>query len=227
MTLEHWLWVLGGYLAGTFPSTYLVSRAKGATGVIAASHRKASEADAHIVMSERLGGGWAALAATLDVAKGMVYPLAARRFGHLPDSWLAMAGVAVVVGHSFPFYARPMAGRGLAATAGVYLALLPVEMVIAGAIMLAGIIARTSGIASTVGFGGVPLVAWIQGQPVPFVAMGAAIFAVILIRRLEGVGTVVEEAHVSWPRAILWRTVFDTSGQPSETREPEVKGREA
>jgi glycerol-3-phosphate acyltransferase PlsY len=178
-------------------------------------------------MSERLGGGWAALAATLDVAKGMVYPLAARRFGHLPDSWLAMAGVAVVVGHSFPFYARPMAGRGLAATAGVYLALLPVEMVIAGAIMLAGIIARTSGIASTVGFGGVPLVAWIQGQPVPFVAMGAAIFAVILIRRLEGVGTVVEEAHVSWPRAILWRTVFDTSGQPSETREPEVKGREA
>src|SRR5205823_2151174 len=82
--------------------------------------------------------GWAAVAATFDVGKALVFVLAARRWGSLDDPWLALVGVAVMLGHSFPFYAREMAGRGLAATAGVYLVLLPIQMVVAGLIIEAG-----------------------------------------------------------------------------------------
>src|SRR6266496_6630514 len=108
-----WLpWAAGGYLAGTLPSTWLVARAKRAKDLISASGRSAGETDAHILMAKHLGVGWTALAATVDVLKGLVFVLAARRWGDLNASWLSLVGVAVVVGHAFPFYARQMAGRG-------------------------------------------------------------------------------------------------------------------
>src|SRR5437016_8810616 len=119
------LWAAGAYLAGTIPSTWMVARAKRAKDLISASGRSAGETDPHILMARHLGVGWTALAATLDVLKGFVLVLAARRWGGLNPAWLALTGVAVVVGHSFPFYARQMAGRGMAAAAGVFLVLLP------------------------------------------------------------------------------------------------------
>src|SRR5205807_6512476 len=113
-------WAAGGYLAGTFPSAWIVARAKGATGILTAAGRSAGETDPHILMAKHLGVGWTALAATVDVLKGLMYVIAARQWGHLGNGWLALVGVLVVVGHSFPFYAQQMAGRGVAAAAGVY-----------------------------------------------------------------------------------------------------------
>ncbi|TMK83220.1 MAG: glycerol-3-phosphate acyltransferase, partial [Actinobacteria bacterium] len=115
MTWNGVAWAGGAYLAGTIPSTWIVARAKRASGLISASGRSAGETDPHILMAKHLGVGWTALAATLDVLKGLVYVMAARHWGHLDQGWLALAGVCVVVGHSFPLYAQQMAGRGVAA----------------------------------------------------------------------------------------------------------------
>ena len=213
MAWTHVTWAAGGYLAGTFPSTWIVARAKRATGLLSAAGRSSGETDPHILMARHLGVGWSALAATLDVVKGFVYVLAAREWGNLPEAWLALTGVAVVVGHSYPFYARRMAGRGLAAMAGVFLVLLPVEMTICGLLIVVGGVTRTTGLATTVGVASVPVVAAVQGQPGSFVAMAAAIFAVILIRRLEGMGDVVRSG-TNPLRAALYRGVFDSSGPP-------------
>ena len=49
--------------------------------------------------------------------------------------------------------------------------------------------------------------------------MSAAIFAVLMIRRLEGVGDVIRDG-VSPFRAILYRTVFDSSGPPAGALRP-------
>jgi glycerol-3-phosphate acyltransferase PlsY len=208
------LWLVGGYLAGTFPSTLIVARLRGADDLIAASGRAAGETDPHVLMSKRLGPGWSAMAATADVLKGFLYVLIARRWGHVPTGWLAVTGVAVVAGHAYPFYARRMAGRGLAAASGVLLVLLPIEMTIAGIVFLIGVAARSTGLASTIGFGSVGPIAAIQGQPWQFVVMGGAIFAMIIARRLEGVGLVVRSG-VSRGRAILYRCLFDASGRPA------------
>lgn len=207
-------WVAGGYLAGTLPSTLIVAKAKHATSLLSAAGRSSGETDPHILMVRHLGVGWTAFAATLDVVKGFVYILAARQWGHLGPAWLALAGVAVVVGHTFPFYGREMAGRGLAASSGVYLVLLPVEMVVAGILIVLGGITRTTGLATTVAMGSVPLVSALQGQPGAFVAMAAAVFAILLIRRLEGIGDVVRKGYTPG-LAVLYRCVFDSSGPPS------------
>jgi glycerol-3-phosphate acyltransferase PlsY len=192
-------WAGGGYLAGTFPSTLIVAKAKRATVLVSTAGRSSGETDPHILMAKHLGVGWTVLVA--------------RHWGNVADAWLALIGVTLVVGHAYPFYGRQMAGRGLAATAGVLLVLLPVEMTICGLLIVLGGATRTTGLATTLGLASVPAVAGIQGQPGTFVAMGAAIVAVIMIRRLEGVGDVIGLGH-SPARAFLYRAVFDSSGPP-------------
>ena len=214
MTWNGVAWAGGAYLAGTIPSTWIVARAKRASGLISASGRSAGETDPHILMAKHLGVGWTALAATLDVLKGLVYVMAARHWGHLDQGWLALAGVCVVVGHSFPLYAQQMAGRGVAAASGVYLALLPWEMVVAGLLIVLGGAIRSTSLFTTIGMGSVPVVAAVQRQPAEFVAMAGAVFAILMIRRLEGVGTVIRSG-IRPGRAILYRCVFDSSGPPA------------
>ena len=207
-------WGAAGYLVGTLPSTLIVAKARRAEDLIQASRRAAGEADPHILMASRLGVGWTAAAATLDVLKGLLLVLAARGWGDLSPGWLALAGVTVVLGHSFPFYARQMAGRGLAAAAGVFLILLPLEMTVAGLLIVLGGVTRNTGLATTLGMASVPAVAAIQGQPSELVALGVAIFAILVVRRLEGVGAVIR-GGVSPVRAVVYRGVFDSSGPPA------------
>jgi glycerol-3-phosphate acyltransferase PlsY len=220
-------WGAGGYLAGTFPSTWIVARAKRASALISAARRSAGETDAHILMTKHLGVGWTALAATLDVLKGFILVIAARHWGRLDEGWVALCGVSVVVGHAFPFYEQQMAGRGLAAAAGVYLALLPVEMVVAGLLIVIGGSVRSTSLFTTVGMASVPVVAALTGQPGEFVAMSTAIFAILMIRRMEGLGDVIQSG-ISPARAVLYRCVFDSSAAPASAhwfRSSEEDGR--
>lgn len=208
-------WVAGAYLAGSIPTTYLVARTRGGRGVVEAARRDRSETDAHILLAARLGVGWSALAAALDVAKGLTYPLVARALGDLSPGWVAACGVAVVLGHGWPPWARHMAGRGLAATAGVLLGLLPLEMAVAGTVIAAGVALRVTGLASTVGLATVLVLSAIRGRPPPLVAMAAAILILVVLRRLEGASGAA--ARSSWPRALYARAVWDRdrAGRPS------------
>src|SRR6266545_7981610 len=214
MKFSGLVWAALGYLAGTFPSTWVVAKAKGAQGLLAAAGRTSGETDPHILMTKHLGVGWTALAATLDVLKGLVFVAAAREVVGLSPAWVALCGVTVVVGHAFPFYLKEMAGRGLAAAAGVFLVLLPVEMTLAGLLIVAGGAANVTGLASTTAMVSIPLVAAIQGQPGEFVAMAAAIFAIIIIRRLEGIGEVIGRG-IAPRRAVLYRCLYDASEAPA------------
>jgi glycerol-3-phosphate acyltransferase PlsY len=224
VNLGQFLWVVGAYLAGTFPSSYLVIRLAGDASILREANRHDSLKDAHVLIKEHLGGKWGAVAATMDVVKGFAYVLVARHVGHLPNAWLATCGVLVVVGHTFPFYARALAGRGLAGAAGVTLALLPVGMAVAGVLIVLGYIVHLTGPASTVGFAAVPLVSWIRGQPPALVAMAGGILGVILVRRLEGVSE--GAARCGWPRTLLYRLVWDRDpDRPPAPRRPATTGR--
>ena len=219
------VWVAGAYVVGTFPSTYLIAKLKRSNGLLTAAGRNAGETDAHILMTKYLGAGWSTLAATADVLKALVFVLAARHLGGLPAGWLAVVGVCVVAGHSFPFYATRMAGRGMSASAGVLLVLLPWEMVAAGVVIVLGVLAKNSGLASTIGLATVPVLAALQGQPAAFVTMSLAIFALILARRLQGVREVIA-AGTPVATAVLYRCLFDSSARPGGARGPRRAGHE-
>jgi acyl phosphate:glycerol-3-phosphate acyltransferase len=219
---SHLLWMAGAYLVGTLPSTLIAARVRSGSGgrdLLAAARRESGETDPHVLMTRYLGPAWAVSVMAADVLKGFLYLLLARRVGGLPADLLAVSGIAVVLGHAFPFYATRMAGRGMAAASGVYLALLPWEMVVAGVLIAIGILVKNSGIATTVGMASVPVVAAWQGQPVAFVVMAAVIFGLLMVRRLEGVGEVVRSG-VPASRAVLYRCLLDASAVPRSGRVP-------
>lgn len=210
------LWVIGGYLLGTFPSTLVVARVRHAQDVIDAARRDAGEADAHMLIAARLGARWTAVAAFADVLKGFVSVLAARHLGGVSEGWLASMGVASVLGHTYPLYAPRMAGRGLAAASGVLLLLLPVEMAVAGSLIVVGGLLRRTSLFSTVGMASVPLVGAAREQPVAFVVMAILLVGIVAARRLEGLGALVRSG-VPVGTALYWRVVHDSSTRPGRS----------
>jgi glycerol-3-phosphate acyltransferase PlsY len=205
------LWVLAAYFVG-ISSAFLIVHLKGSRAVAQAADRRKSETDARILIRDHIGMGWMVLAATIDVTKAGLFPLAARRFGNLPDSWVALVGFILVMGYAFPLFAKSMAGRGLGAAAGVMLGLVPIPMIIGGLVVGLGVVARRSGPASTVGFAIVPAAAAIQGQPGVFVALSGGLLGIIMLRRLEGVSEAA--ARWGWPLAIWRRVLFDADVPP-------------
>jgi len=218
------LWVVAAYFVGV-SFAFVIVFLKGSRDVALAADRRRSEADAHILIRDHIGMGWMVLAATVDVAKAGLFPLAARRFGHLPASWVALVGFILVLGYAYPLFWKSMAGRGLGAAAGVMLGLVPLPMVLGGIVVGLGVVARRTGPASTVGFAVVPIAAAVQGQPAVFVAMSGGLLGIVLLRRLEGVSDAAD--RWGWPLALWRRVAFDADVPALPHARPLEHGEEA
>lgn len=78
------------------------------------------------VLGKQLG----AVALACDIAKGLIPVLLAQRYGtweYLPIA----CGLAAIVGHTFPIFLKFKGGKGVATSAGVFLGLAPIPMLIA------------------------------------------------------------------------------------------------
>ncbi len=200
------IWAILGYVAGSIPSAYLASVVWGRRAVLDHAKRGSGGADAHVLLREAGAGRAATAAATLDVLKALVPTLiAARVAGPYPA---AACAVGAVCGHCWPPFLRIFAGRGLAASAGSFLALLPFEMVVAGVVTAVGSLSKAGGVSSMVGFASIPVVAHLRGQPAPYRLMAWVILAMILARRLEGMGEDLSQG-ASPVRSVASRVLFD------------------
>lgn len=119
--MSYWFYVpvaLIGYLIGCSNMALYISRLKG-IDLQKAGSGNLGASNAMMIM------GWKAGVAVgiHDIGKGIVAVLLARYFcGELPLIG-AVAGVACVLGHIFPFYLRFKGGKGLAAYLGMTVAL--------------------------------------------------------------------------------------------------------
>jgi acyl phosphate:glycerol-3-phosphate acyltransferase len=207
------LWALLGYAVGSIQWAYVLAVAGGRRSDLDRVERGAGEVDAHLVLKESGAGRLAAGAATLDVLKAFGVVLLAVLLGGPYEA--SAAAVGAVAGHCWPPVAARFAGRGLAAAAGAFLALLPVEFVIGGAITGIGHLLNAGGISSSIGFGSVFVLAVLRGQPASHLVAAATILAMIVARRLEGVGDDVE-AGVPLRQAVVRRALFDVSARASK-----------
>lgn len=175
--------------------------------------REIGEADAHLLLKKHAGRA-AASAAGMDVLKGLTPVIIALQLTGPYE--VAACSIGAVCGHCWPPLLYRFAGRGLATASGTFLAFLPFEMVVAGLVRVLGSIIKAGGLLSTIGFVAVPVIAFLRGQPVPYVVAAVAINALIFLRRLEGIELDVRRgAHLS--RALVRRIVYDSSqpGQPT------------
>jgi len=121
------LLLIFAYLLGSVPFGLLIARAHGidlrtvGSGNIGATN-----------VSRALGTKWAYVCFLLDVLKGLLPMLLARRLGIIGDQpgtqelflWL-LVGCAAICGHIFPLYLKFKGGKGVATSLGVVLGVWP------------------------------------------------------------------------------------------------------
>jgi len=114
-----WLLPLAGYLLGSIPFGYLIVRIARGTDVRASGSGNIGATNVNRVAGA--GPGLATL--LLDVAKGYFAVWLAERVSGGDVSWMALAGLAAVVGHLFPVWLRFHGGKGVATALGVFVPL--------------------------------------------------------------------------------------------------------
>ncbi|HXZ20208.1 MAG TPA: glycerol-3-phosphate 1-O-acyltransferase PlsY [Candidatus Acidoferrales bacterium] len=114
-----WLLPLAGYLIGSIPFGYLIVRAAKGTDV-----RASGSGNIGATNVNRVAGAGAGVATLLlDIAKGYLAVWLANRVTGGDISWMAITGLAAVVGHLFPVWLRFHGGKGVATALGVFVPL--------------------------------------------------------------------------------------------------------
>ena len=119
--------VLFSYLLGSVPTGYLI--AKHTMGIDIREYGSGNPGAANVY---RTVGKWAGIATFLiDGLKGFIPVCLARHY--CPESyWVAIAcGVIAILGHMWTIYLKFRGGKGVATSAGVFAALLPIPTAIA------------------------------------------------------------------------------------------------
>jgi len=112
--------VVLGYLFGSIPAGLLVGRLAGFRDVREYGSGKIGFTNA----LRTLGIHWALLVIIIDVAKGSAAVLVGRFVFDEPMA-AALAGIASVLGHTFPVFAGFRGGRGVATALGAFLVVSP------------------------------------------------------------------------------------------------------
>ena len=116
---QLWLLPVAGYLLGSIPFGYLIVRVAGGGDVRAAGSGNIGATNVNRVAGK--GAGLATL--LLDVAKGYLAVWLAARVSGGDVGWMAVSGMAAVVGHLFPVWLGFRGGKGVATAVGVFVPL--------------------------------------------------------------------------------------------------------
>jgi glycerol-3-phosphate acyltransferase PlsY len=194
--------IIIGYLLGSIPTAYIVSRAKKGVDIRNIGSRNMGGAN---VMRE-IGTHEGVFVGLFDVAKGAGAVLIARTL-NVPEPWIFGAGFAAVIGHSFPVFAGFRGGRGAATTIGIFLVLAPEATLITLVVVaIPFFTSRKFGGAIIIGFGLLPLFVWLLEGSLSLVRYALVVDLFMLIRALPdvrhvlGKGIIKDVIHDRWDR---------------------------
>ena len=171
---------LAAYLLGSIPTGYLVAKAKGidirtvGSGNIGATNafRVLGKPAGIFVLLVDAAKGFASVYLGILIC-GRFSPgglgVSGDRFFDHPDMFLerfaVLAGICAVLGHNYTCWLRFKGGKGIATTAGVYLALAPMALGIAFAVFIVTlVVTRYVSLSSILAAIALPVTVWVQ-QP--------------------------------------------------------------
>jgi glycerol-3-phosphate acyltransferase PlsY len=169
-----------GYLLGSIPTAYIVSRWRKGVDIRKVGSRNMGAAN----VMRQIGAHEGVLVGIVDVAKGAGAILIARAL-NLPEPWVFGAGFAALVGHNFPVFAGFRGGRGSATIIGVFLVLSPEAMLITLALVAVPFFTTRKFMAALlIGFGLLPLFIWLLEGSLPLVRYALLVDLFMLVRNL-------------------------------------------
>jgi acyl phosphate:glycerol-3-phosphate acyltransferase len=168
-----------GYLIGSVPFAYLLSRRRG----IDLRHVGSGNVGASNVLRTS-GVRIAVLAMCLDSCKGALAVILVERLAASPSPGAAVAaGVASIIGHIYPMWLRFRGGKGVATAAGVFAVITPAALAVAGAVFVAGVwLTRYISVGSLSGTVALAALTVLGDYPAT-VALGATISAGVILYR--------------------------------------------
>ena len=175
--LSYVITALGAYLLGSIPFGYLVAKAKG-VDIRSVGSGNIGATNAMRVLGKPAG----IFVLVMDALKGflacffglMVYSHYGSRpevhswddlltaFHHI-ENYGIIAGISAVLGHNFPCWLKFKGGKGIATTAGVYLALAPCAVLVALAVFILFLLAtKYVSVGSIMAAVALPATVWIM-----------------------------------------------------------------
>ncbi len=170
------------YLLGSVPAGFLVGSSAGVdvrnagSGNIGATN-----------VARTLGWKKGVVTLSADVAKGFL-PVLAAQLMDLGEAAAAAAGLAAFAGHLYPVFLRFQGGKGVATAAGVYLAAMPLGLlVVLGVFLLVILGSRRVSPASMAAGVAAPVVAWALPYPMETVWLSLVIGVLVVVRHRENI----------------------------------------
>jgi glycerol-3-phosphate acyltransferase PlsY len=173
--------VLIAYLLGSIPTGFLVAQARGVdirnvgSGNIGATNvfRILGKTAGVFVLLADAAKGWLAVFVMAKLVAGWLFPDA----GPLSRDWFAIcAGVAAILGHNYTCWLHFKGGKGIATSAGVLVALVPVPLVIILSIWIVVFaLSRYVSLASISASFALPFAAWVVGESTAITLVTAAL----------------------------------------------------
>jgi len=178
--LSYILTALGAYLLGSIPFGYLVAKAKGidirsvGSGNIGATNAMrvlGKPAGIFVLLMDALKGYGACFLGAY------IYSYYFSRFNGLHSTadvipspsqesleyFVIIAGICAVLGHNYTCWLKFKGGKGIATTAGVYLALAPWALLIALVVFIVALlVSRIMSVASMSGAVALPVAVWVM-----------------------------------------------------------------
>ena len=184
--------VVIGYLLGSIPTAYIVSRVRGGIDIRTIGSGNMGGAN---VMRE-IGTQEGVLVGLFDIAKGAGAILIAQAL-NVSELWVFGTGFAALVGHNFPVFAGFRGGRGSATTIGIFLVLAPMATLVTLVVVAIPFFARRKfGGAVIIGLALLPLFAWLLEGSLSLVRYALAIDLFMLIRNVPDIRRVLAKGVV-------------------------------
>ncbi|MDH4299195.1 MAG: glycerol-3-phosphate acyltransferase [Dehalococcoidia bacterium] len=196
------LGVIIGYLLGSIPTAYIVSRVR--TGIDIRTIGSGNMGGANVM--REIGTREGVFVGLFDIAKGAGAILIAQGL-NVSELWIFGAGFAAVVGHSFPVFAGFRGGRGSATIIGIFLVLAPMATLVTLVVVaIPFFTSRKFGGAIIIGFGLLPLFIWLLEGSLSLVRYALVVDLFMLIRALPdirhvlGKGIIKDMIRDRWDR---------------------------
>jgi glycerol-3-phosphate acyltransferase PlsY len=178
--MEQVVAVISGYVVGSIPFAFLLSRRHGidlravGSGNVGATN-----------VLRTTGVAAAILAMLLDALKGAVAVLIAQRLSFNPTVPVA-AGLASVIGHVYPVWLGFRGGKGVATAAGVFGVLAPAALAMASAVFVVAVsITRYMSVGSLAGALTLAVATLASDLPAA-IGLGATLAALIIAHKHRG-----------------------------------------
>jgi len=184
--------IIIGYLLGSIPTAYIVSRLR--KGIDIRNVGSGNMGGANVM--REIGTHEGVFVGLFDIAKGAVAILIAQAL-NIPELWVFGTGFAALVGHNFPVFAGFRGGRGSATIIGIFLVLAPQAILVTLVVVaIPFFTSRKFTGAIIIGFALLPLFVWLLEGSLSLVRYALAIDLFMLVRNLSGLKQVLAKGII-------------------------------